>query len=371
MGRFQFELASRADDAELRSILAATPMEGQVSMSFRREPSFFDAAAVEGDFHQVIVCRDSRVNRIAGFGCRSVRTMYVNGQPTPIGYLSALRALPEYRNRGLVARGYAFLQQLHADGRTPLYLTTIAEGNEPALDILTSGRAGLPTYRFAGTYHTMVLSKGRRRFPNGASTSVEVRVATKDDLHDVLKLLHAAGPSRQFFPCYQEGDFFNERAIFRDLTPSHLLLAFRDGQLVGTLAGWDQSAFKQSVVERYTSHLRWSRPLYNSWARLRRLPVLPPPEQSFHYLTAALCVVSDDDPAIFRALLENLHTRAATGPDDFLVMGLHESDPLFPLVQPYQLACYLTRTYLVCWDEGEPLLAQMDGRSTYLELGCL
>ena len=28
------------------------------------------------------------------------------------------------------------------DGRAPFYLTTIAEGNETALDVLTSGRAG-------------------------------------------------------------------------------------------------------------------------------------------------------------------------------------------------------------------------------------
>ncbi|MDA1050918.1 MAG: hypothetical protein O3C40_10625 [Planctomycetota bacterium] len=371
MGRFKFELATRDDDAELRSILAATPMDGQISLSFRREPSFFDAAAVEGDFHQVAICRDSRDKRIAGFGCRSVRMMYVNGQPTPIGYLSALRALPEYRNRGLVARGYAFLHQLHADGRTSLYLTTITAGNEPALAVLTSGRAGLPTYRFAGTYHTMVISIGRRRFRNGASAGVDVRSATNDDLHDVLELLRAAGPSRQFFPCYEAEDFFDRRATFRDLTPADLLLAFRDGQLVGTLGGWNQRGFKQSVVERYAAHLRWSRPLYNSWARLRGMPMLPPPGKPFHYLTGALPVVLDDDPAVFRALLEGALAKAVTGSCDFLVIGLHESDPLLPLAKPYQLASYLTGIYLVSWDQGEPLLAQIDDRPAYLELGCL
>ena len=35
-------------------------------------------------------------------------------------------------------------RKLHEDGRAPLYLTTIAEGNETALKVLTSGRAGLP-----------------------------------------------------------------------------------------------------------------------------------------------------------------------------------------------------------------------------------
>src|SRR5262245_53402075 len=82
VSRYEFRLATREDDALLRAILAATPMPGRMSVSFRREPSFFDAAVVEGAFHQVVVCHDRQANRIAGFGCRSVRQRFVNGQPT-------------------------------------------------------------------------------------------------------------------------------------------------------------------------------------------------------------------------------------------------------------------------------------------------
>ena len=376
MGRYKFELATMDDDAELRAILAATPMKGTVSLSFRREPSFFDASIVEGDFHQVMVCRDSTAKRIAGFGCRSVRTLYVNGQPTPIGYLSALRALPKYRNRGLVARAYAFFHQLHADGRTPLYLTTIAEGNERALNMLTTARAGLPNYCFSGMYHTMVIPIARRRsLRSGISKkngqTVEVRCATPDDRQNLLKFLQRVGPSRQFFPCYGEGDLFDQHGILRDLVPDDLLLAFRGGQLVGTLGGWDQHSFKQSVVEQYNSHLRWTRPLYNFWAHIRGLPNLPRPGASLRYLTAALPLVLDNDPAVMSALLRTLLARAATSPCEYLIVGLHESDPLLPLVQPFQSSCYLTRTYLVCWNDGESLRAQLDDRPIYLELGCL
>jgi hypothetical protein len=376
MGRYQFELATRDDDAELRGILAATPMDGKVSLSLRREPSFFDAAVVEGEFHQVMVCRDSRTSRIAGFGCRSVRTLFVNGQPTPIGYLSGLRALPEYRNLGLVARAYALFHQLHADQRTLLYISTIAEGNDRALKMLTSARAGLPTYNFAGTYHSLIIPiRRRRRSRNGASnesgTTVKVRAAKQDDVRQILSFLNMVGAARQFFPRYQASDLFSQSGAFRELDPTDLLLAFRDDKLVGTLGGWDQHPFKQSVVERYASHLRWSRPLYNVFAQLRGLPSLPPVGTSFRYLTAALPVVLDDDPAIFSSLLEHLLVQAAAGPCDFLTIGLHESDPLLPLVQPFQMGCYLTRTYLVCWNDGEILRARLDDRPLYLELGCL
>jgi hypothetical protein len=41
-----FDLATEADEPELRRILRATPMPGTVSMTFEREPYYFQAAAV-------------------------------------------------------------------------------------------------------------------------------------------------------------------------------------------------------------------------------------------------------------------------------------------------------------------------------------
>src|SRR5262245_56306747 len=161
MPPYRIERAGEADDADLRAILAATPMEGAAVVSFRRDPSYFAAAVVEGRFREVIACRDLRTGRLVGFGARAVSPRHVNGVPEPVGYLSTLRLLEGHRNRGLVARGYAFLRKLHADGRTPLYLTTIAEGNRTALEVLTSGRAGLPAYHFAGNYHTTALPARR------------------------------------------------------------------------------------------------------------------------------------------------------------------------------------------------------------------
>src|SRR5687768_7151444 len=108
MSRFRFELAALADDADLRHVLRETPMEGRISVAFRREPSWFKAAAIDGEPRQVVVCRDCDSNHIVGFGSRSIRTLYVDGQPQRMGYLSSLRLLAAYRNRGLVARGYAY-----------------------------------------------------------------------------------------------------------------------------------------------------------------------------------------------------------------------------------------------------------------------
>jgi hypothetical protein len=371
MSRFQFELATPADDADLRHILAATPMPGRISVSFRREPSWFEAAVVDGYFRQVVACRDLDTGRLVGFGCRSVRRLFVNGVPSDVGYLSSLRVLPEYRNIGLIARGYAFFRKLHEDGRTPFYLTTIAEGNATAFKVLTSGRAGLPLYRSAGRYHTVAVALPRRAHRFDVPTGVVLRTATMDDLPALFDLLATIGPRRQFFPCSERDDFLSDKGMLRGLEMERIIVAERDGRQIGILAGWDQHAYRQSVIHSYSGWVRWLRPLYNVWQRLRGAPGLPPPGEPLLTLTAALPLVADDDPMVFAALLGELRRRCAGGPWSHLLLGLHESDPLLPVARRFEAACYTTFLYLAAWPDGDAARTAIDGRPKYLELGTL
>jgi hypothetical protein len=369
MSRFRFELAGPADDADLRHVLAATPMEGHLVVRFEREPSWFGAAVVDGHFRQVVACRDTETGRIVGFGCRSVRELYVNGRRAQVGYLSSLRLLADHRSRGLVARGYRLFRELHADGRARLYLTTIAAGNRTAIKVLTGGRAGLPAYHPAGAYHTLAIPLPRRkprRPPNGA-----VRPARAEELPAVVDFLREVGPRRQFFPHYRPEDFGSADGLLRDLRVEDVLVAWSGGRVVGALAGWEQHGFRQHVVQGYSGWLRRLRPLLNGWAWLRGRPGLPAPGEPLRCLTAALPVVAGDDAGVFAALLDAVRARAAGGPWSHLLLGLHEADPLMPAARRYQAACYTTNLYLVCWEDGEPERAALDGRPPYLELGSL
>jgi len=58
MSRYRFELAGPADDADLRHILAQTPLPGPIAVAFHREPSYFAGARVDGRFRQVVAARD-------------------------------------------------------------------------------------------------------------------------------------------------------------------------------------------------------------------------------------------------------------------------------------------------------------------------
>jgi hypothetical protein len=365
MNRYQFELATVADDADLRRILAETPMPGRISVAFRRDPSFFEALAVDGPWHQVVAARDQDSGRLVGFGVRSIGERYVNGRPTAIGYLSALRLLEAHRNRGLVARGYRQFRELHKDRRALLYLTTIAEDNAAARQLLTSRRAGLPSYHEAGRYHTVVLppARGQR---NGFGPNI--RAAGVADLARLLGFWKEHGPRRQFFPCYRAEDFFQAGGIFRNLRAEDILLAEKNGEIIGTLTVWDQRPFRQTVVHGYAPILHWGRWLYNPWAVWRGLPLLPAPGATIPCRVAALAVVAHDDPQVFAELLGAARQHAGR---DNLLVGLHEADPLMAVLRHLRTVWYTTLLYHVCWQDGEELRCSLDSRPPYLELGAL
>src|SRR5262249_28374113 len=159
-------------------------------LAFAREPNFFAAAAVDGEFAQVIVGRDCAEMRIVGLGLRAISPRFVNQRVVPVGYLSSLRVLPEYRGQaGLVARGYRYLKALHSDDRPPFYLTTIAAENKAALSTIASGRAGLPRYEPLGSFVTLAINPRRLPRNNRVDRSITTRLATEADRTAIIQFL--------------------------------------------------------------------------------------------------------------------------------------------------------------------------------------
>ena len=372
MSRFKFELATPNDDRELRHIIAQTPTPGAIAISFAREPDFFDSLAVEGGLAQVVVCRDTLTGRLAGFGIRSIRERYVNGQPTPIGYLSGLRALPEYRSLGLVARGYHFLRELHQDGRTQLYLTTIAEDNAVARRVLTAGRAGLPRYHPAGRFLTRAIPIPRRKQrPCHRLDDIQLQTADQISVQSLVDWLNSQGALRNFFPVYRDADLFQSQGGLKGLSANDLILATRGGSIRGSLGAWNQTSFRQTIVAGYNRRLQWLRPWYNLWQAIRGQPGIPAAGQPLSSKPIAVPLQSESDAERFARFVRCLIRQQSGQGVDCLLLGLHETDPLSAATHILPGITYTTHLYLACWDDGEELRESLDGRPLYLEVGSL
>lgn len=362
------KLAEQKDEAELRQLTADMPMPGLVQIAYKREPDFFKAQVVEGRGSQTLIGVDTRSGTIAGMGTRSVKRAYINGEESGVGYLSSLRVSKPYRKTIHLARGYEFLRQLHQAGDADIYLSTMLGANTEAQK-LTRGRGRLPTYHDIGQYRTMAISLSQNAYQSRAQ-GLNIRSADSSDLKMLVEFLNDQGKQRQFFPVYTEEDFFSDAGLLRRLLPEDILLAFNDRQLVGVMAAWDQRSFRQSVVTGYSQWMAFARPIYNLWASLTKLPPLPASGAVLNYGYLALLCIKDDSAAVCQALLGALMMRNR-GRFSFIMAGLHERDPLLPVISRLRHMNYPSRLYVVCWHEGETVFNKLNENVPYLELGSL
>ncbi|RPJ52646.1 MAG: hypothetical protein EHM24_34035 [Acidobacteria bacterium] len=154
----EVRLARESDDADIRALLRATPVEGRVVLTYEREPDYFLGCSTIGPRVQTLVARQRATGDLVALACRAVRPLWVNGVIQEVGYLGHLRVSPRYRGRSLVQRGFRLLGTLDRDSSLPGYLTTIVEGNSEAFGVLVRRpRPGMPCYRERARVCTLVI----------------------------------------------------------------------------------------------------------------------------------------------------------------------------------------------------------------------
>ncbi len=381
MKRFRFEVAETTDDPGLRALLREIPTDGHIRLAFCREPNFFDASVVEGLQHQTIICKDMNADgQIVGMGSRSSRPCWVDGRVERVGYLSGLRIDPGYRGVGLLQRGYRMFSKMHEQDPLCLYLTTIADGNERAWRLLTSRRAGLPEYHYACDYLSFAIPLRSSFKPLHLPTQQGgylLQRGNQEQMDELIRFWRSSGRERSFFPDYQLSDFQSD-GIMRGLRPSDILIARWQGQIVGTMAAWDQMNFRQTVVQGYGDLLTHLRPLINAWSRLRSMPELPGIGQSLALRLAALPIINSEHSVCFPILLHALRQLCSGSRHRYLVLGLTEHDRLHQVLPRLPGQVYRTRLCLVRWPATPGLQVDKYLQSSflrqyppYLELGSL
>jgi hypothetical protein len=385
---FTFDLATPADDPAIRRLLAANPVPGQVTVTYEREPNYFLGCGTMGRFCQVLVARHQPSGEVAAVASRSTRPLFVNGQIEEVGYIGQLRVDERFRGRWLVSGGFRFFHQLHADGRVSGYLTTIIEGNAQARGILVDRpRRHFPVYREVDRICTLALILRKPIKPRSAycvlrrqlascltlHTSrlpLEIYRSSPTDLPAIVAFLQQHGSAKQFYPVYSEADFGGSPTTL-DFRGEDFVVACQNGQLVGVIGLWDQARYKQTIVQAYAGSLRWLRPLYNAWLQFSGAQPLLPPGQSIHFAYASFICIAENNPDIFRTLLQGIYALAAERGYAYLMLGLSTNDPLLSVVRRFAHIPYYSRLYTVCWPGDEQFHQKLDRRVPYVEIASL
>lgn len=355
MSEVAFSLATRDDDAGIRNLLARNPMPGRIRVRYEREPSYFDALATIRNT-QVLVARAD--DQVVGVACRDVRPLYINGEVQQVGYLGQLRVDQTFRGRWLVLRGFKMLHELHRAAPPRGYVTTIIEGNDEAEGVLVhKARGPMPRYRRIDRLVTLALrpQKSHRSHQSHESYRTDRTDKTNSEL---AAFLFREGSRKNFFPVY-------------DGAPGDFTVIRENGAIVAAAALWDQSAYKQTIIDAYDPLTRAARPFYNAAALLLRRPVLPRPGTRLRAAYASFFTVADDDPAVARRLIVRLLNEAYARNLDHLLLGLTESDPLLAVARSFPHVAYPAGVYTVSWDGEEAFHDRLDDRPRYLDIATL
>jgi hypothetical protein len=272
-----------------------------------------------------------------------------------------LRVDRDYRGRWLVPRGFRVLRELDRHASPRGYVTTIIEGNREAEGVLVlRARGVMPRYRKIDRLITLALPTANKRRGNDSCGRT---------LAEIVAFLDREGRKRNFFPAYDEQAFRDETT--RGFDPKDFVIVERDGAIAGVAGLWDQSAYKQSVVDGYDAVTSVARPLFNVAAPLLRRAPLPRPGNALRFAYGSFfCAI---DASVARELIERLLGVAHARRVDHLLLGFAKSDPLLRAAQAFRHVAYSAGIYTVAWSDAphHDFHEQLDDRPRSLEIAAL
>jgi hypothetical protein len=197
VGALIFRQATGADESALQQLLKDNPMQGWVTLSLQRSPSYFASENLGGKSRTLIAYDRSCNDQVVGMYRVVFMKTHIGGKPTLSGYLGELRVNRRYRHRMRVLRyGFESIRPLNVpESATTLnWFTSIAIDNDAARRLLESNNPKLPQYSPIGTLWTLAVSVRRGVTPR------LLQPATESDITPICQLYNRAAAHYDFSP---------------------------------------------------------------------------------------------------------------------------------------------------------------------------
>ena len=373
----RFAIATAEDDAAIRRLLHENPTDGDISLSFEREPNYFVGQNIAGAIDQTVVAYEQ--DKLVCMGRCSVRERFVNGEAQRVGYLGELRL--DYRARGrfdILRRGYEFFHQHSYQCGASVFFTSIATDNERSKRFLEAKLRGMPEYRFLCEFTTALISA-----PRSQHSASELLDAAKTDLNKQMLTTERARTN----DCAAIVDFLNQFSIRHQLatrwTTERLLNCGSVGlrlddiyvirasrQIMGCVALWDQRCFRQLVIRGYDPKLSFLKPLINFAAPAFGSPKLPKIGEAIALAYASPFAIGDELASNMWSILSIILAEAANRGVEMVCISFDSSNPRWHRIKTrFAVREYKSRLYSVLWPGGKE--ARFDQRPFLPELAFL
>ena len=362
------KILTNGDDEMLRTFYNCADSDAWVSFYLRRFPSFSGALQVEGDVSKIISVLDEDRTQIAGTLILSDKVCYVNGQERSIGYLGSAKIKAEYRGGLELARLTRNLHiQMQAEPK--IGFCSLMKGNLVAHEIFLSGRKVLPKFRHISGFKTMIFKPVKKK--TGDDGSLKIISANQTNIGDLVVFLNTEGKGKQLFPVYKREHFENPgNGLLKGIETEKVYIAMKNDKITGTLAVWDQTAFRQWVISGKRS-FGVLKPLLNLVLKIRGIPLLPARNKGFGSKYISLVCIRNNEPEVFEKLLNHaMNKELESDSKSVLVMGFPENDPMFSKLK-IRAIILKSDIYAFAWGEHLDDLNTINFNNLYIETGAL
>jgi GNAT superfamily N-acetyltransferase len=360
-----YRLGTPEDNPKIQELVAKVTMPGPATFCFQRVPDFFTGAKVIGEEFWLVVAVDhERQDTLAGLTVFSAKDVYISGKPRRLFYSGDTRVDPFYRRRGIGTDMFKVQKQFRkADDL--LDGLVIKENVSTILKARDTGEFFNSWFTHVIETSFMFTRKAAPRIPAG----VEIRRATNADAAVMQAFHDKEAPRRNGYPIYSFAKLIAKDPFYAGLSMGDFALAFKNGQLVGMLAAWNQKAYKQTRLMAFGTALKLIRPVYNLYAKLFGGFNLPPVGGMLNYLSAYNVHIANDDKAVFQALIDWVMVNQGEG-YDALAVCMAQGDPLDAVPRSYKRQKMFTNHYWMSYGD-DPTPGIDSARPLYMELGRL
>lgn len=356
MEKVHVRLAIPADNELIQALVRAYPMRGAVDILLQKAPDYAAASAIRGDRQQTLAGFSEE--RLCVMVSRSLQQAYINGEPRTLGYLSDLRSDGKSRRARPLSTLGEFLREQFAATPAHLHIATIMDDNKAAKAALTwqNTSPAIPRFVDQGRFLTHLLPLLWKR---GLSKPHGLMRGRPDMLEDIVRFLNTEGRTKQFFPAYTVTWLQN----LPDFRAENFWVATENSNIVGVCAGWNQHRFKQAVIVRYNGKMRLMQRLLGN--------LLPTEGAELPHVYACFFATKGNSVKIFKTLLTAVYNDWLNREQRFMLLGLHETDPLNAAVRYYPRIRWPSRLYAADYADEAVIKARLDSRTPYLELATL
>lgn len=368
MKRFQYKIAELKHNQELKELLHKNPMSGEISVAFETEPNYFDSVNTGNESSRTIICEEAHNKKIVALMAYSIKKVFINGKPAKIGYLNNLRVDKNYRGQGIISNAWDLFYKIHQQSNIPFYLTSIIKDNYQAKNALLKKKFGRPQFIKICNYTTYIINLLRNK--KEMECDIQVVRAKKNNISEIVECLNRNGKQKQFYPFYSKEDFFNIDKL-RDFKIENFFIAKKNDKIVGVIGAWEQTGFKQAVINSYNGKMKLIKPVFNICSKICNFSPLPPANQPMKFIYASFIAIDNNNSDTFRQLLISIHNYCLKNKYLYLTLGLSDLDPLSKIAREFFSIKYASEIFLVKYPDLKFDISKLDEKVPYIELATL